>query len=256
MLFTTQSAEVIMRESIKGWRTPFVGLLVLLLPQAMPAQNPEFLRGGGGFIGMGVRTIDVADLNSTLRRFDYPTFQQHMLAFGGGGYALRGRVLIGGEGYGLSGQREDRADGTYSTRLTGGFGTLNIGYLAAHSERITVYPLIGAGGAGVQLDIAERGSPTFEQVLEFPGRSSKLATGSFLVTLSIAADFQLTARPRPARRTSGMVGGLRVGYSNSLTSGEWTRHDGLAAAGPDVGLNGFFVTFTFGARTLRGVTAF
>jgi hypothetical protein len=249
-----------MRISARTWL--FSGLLFFtpLLPNDLKAQDVSLLRGGGGFIGVGVRALDVSDLNSILDRNGYPTFQRHVLAFGGGGYLLRERILFGAEGYGLTSQREDRSDGEFSTRLTGGFGTLNVGYLASHSERLSVYPMLGVGGAGIQLAIDERSAPTFDEILQNPGRGSDLATASLVVTMSLGADYLLSPRRglrrRGAGRVSGLVAGFRAGYSASLASGEWMQHDAGAAAGPEIGINGFFVTFTLGGRSLRGGPAF
>jgi len=242
-------------------RRILAGLVILMiLPQWARAQSIDVVRGAGGFAGVGLRRLDIVDLNAELRRYGYNTFEQHALAIGGGGYAMRGHLLIGAEGYGLTGQRARGDDRNYTTRLTGGYGTLNLGYLAAHSQRLSVYPMIGVGGAGIQLDIAERSSPTFADVLQFPGRNSSIATGAFLVTMSMGADYQLTGTNAATRtangRVKGLVAGLRAGYSASLASGEWSQRGTQAAAGPEVGLNGFFLTFTFGARSLMPALAF
>ena len=222
-------------------------LLLLLVPAQARAQSREFLKGGGGFFGVGVRAIDLRDLNATLRQFGYTRFHQPLTMVGGGGYAMRNRVMLGGEFYGWTGQRRGPNDMYYSTRLDGGFGIANLGYLLTPTERVNLYPMIGLGGAGMSVQIDERSSPSFHNVMENPGRSSTLGKGALIGAISLGTDYLLTMRRTPTHVT-GLTVGMRAGYTSTLFESEWNLRGHEIAGGPEVSLNGFFMTFTVGAR--------
>ena len=83
---------------------------------------------GRGFFLVGVQHLDLDDLNDRLAAHSYPALPGSMLSLGGGGWAVRGRLMVGGEGHALIGSAKTTSDGTYKSRLTAGYGMLDLGY--------------------------------------------------------------------------------------------------------------------------------
>jgi len=106
---------------------------------------------------------------------------------GGGGHGITNRWILGGEGHSAFGPEN-----------AGGFGFLNVGYLVLPMDFILVYPLIGLGGGSM----TREGSPSV----------SKCA----LLNPSVEVDFLI-----PMRRRSGILLGLRAGYTFAVYSDTW-----------------------------------
>ena len=126
-----------------------------------------------------------------------------------------------------------------------------LGYLAYSEQSLDIYPTVGLGGGGVQLAITERGTPTFGEVLDDPGRSAHLTTGSLLVNLGLGVDYRI---PIKARGRGGLLLGVRVGWLIAAAGGsDWTLDDRFdVSGGPTTSLGGPYVQFAVGGWGRRG----
>ena len=214
-----------------------------------PAQGAD--RGdrepsGRGFLLAGVRRLDLDDLNDRLVRHSYPALSGSMLSLGGAGWAVRGRLMIGGEGHGLIGSSKTTSNGALRTGLTAGYGMLDLGYRAYQRDELEIYPMLGLGAGGVVLQIAERSAPTFDDVLENPGRSARLSSAVFLLSPSVGLDYRFSGH-RLRYGQGGPAVGLRLGYIFSTTSGDWRLDDrNDVSNAPELGLGGPFITLMLG----------
>jgi hypothetical protein len=219
--------------------------LAFLVPVSALGQESEPDRGRGYF-EIGYMALDLDDLNGRLGPEGYPALDGSFLTLGGGGYGERGRLLIGGEGHAVLGASEDVPDGRRRVSLDGGYGLFRIGFIASSPGGVDVVPALGVGGGGLTLGILERSAPTFGEVLDEPGRSSRLSSGSFLLDASIAAHYRIPSR-REDDAEGGLMIGLHAGYTFAAGGSSW-RLDGLndVSGGPAVRIEGAYIRLAIG----------
>jgi len=192
-------------------------------------------------------SLDLGDLNSSLLAAGLPQLEEKYLTLGGAGFGEIGRFMIGGEGAGLIGQHRSTPSGSYDVSLDGGYGLFRIGYNVVSRGGLDVYPTLGIGGAGTQLEIRGRSAPTFGEVVTDPARSSRLTNGGFLLGLGIDADYRITLGTTPTGEHGGMLIGISTGYIFCPQASDWTL-DGMnsVAGGPSVKVEGFYVRMSIG----------
>lgn len=229
-------------------------LLVPLLAHPAAAQEDPRPRG---FFQAGFQSPDLDGLNTALSAAGLPEFDDGFLTLGGGGFFTAGRFLIGGEGHGLLTGEETTVDGQFRNRLAGGYGMFNLGYAAWSDGALDVYPILGVGGGGMQLDIIERSSPVFGDVLADPGTSTRLSTGTVLLSASLGADWRFGAGPARQRHDDdddddddgrgGWLLGVRAGWIWAPGDVIWEL-DGLndVAGGPATAPTGFHIRVSIG----------
>ena len=236
----------------------FILALAFMTPRGGSAQEADFWAGssGRGFFQAGFLRLAVDDMNSALSGAGLPTLDRSTVTLGGGGYARRGRFVIGGEGHGLLSDDQPSPDGAVQVSLDGGYGLFKVGYLAYTESGLDVYPMVGIGGGGLSVSIVERSAPTFDEILVDPARSSRLSTGMFLMDLSVNADYRFTRYRREDGRAGGLLVGLQAGYLFAPGSTSWTLDDtNGVAGGPDLGIQGLYVRLSLGGWGGRGPVA-
>ena len=242
-----------------GFRYLAPALLALLLSTLAAAAAEAQRRSGAaaaegtrGVFQAGYLMLDLDELNARLLSAGYPEMDDRFLTLGGAGYRVMNRILIGGEGHGLLGREETTADATRRISLNGGYGLFRLGYLLLADYGFDLVPAIGIGGGGMSLKITERGSPTFDDVLGQPARSSTLSTGMLLVDGSVGVNYRVALGP-PDRRRGGILIGLHGGYLYSPWNSSWDL-DGLSdvAGGPELLIQGFYGRVTIGGWGRRG----
>ncbi|CAM3514340.1 hypothetical protein [Salinibacter ruber] len=207
-----------------------------------PGDEPVAEEQGAGFFAVGTQFTDLAPLNDRLGGAGYPTFASEMVSLGGGGYGVvANRLMLGGEGHGLL-----TADGSFQGRnvsVGGGYGLFNLGYLFRPASGLRVYPLLGLGGGGLQLDIENAGTADdFDDVLDNPNRSASVGQASFLVSLGGGLEYQFGT---PGEGRTARLG-LRAGYMVSALRSDWQLGDSALAGGPDASMQGPFLRLTIG----------
>jgi hypothetical protein len=233
-----------------------VGGLAVLIPGITLGQSTaqsSTRRGGAGFFLVGGTHAGLGDLNSALTSAGYQSFDRNGWTMGGGGYGLKNRLLIGGEGHGLMFASRATPSGR-ETRLQGGYGMFDIGTVIHSTDRATIYAVGGIGGAGVQLDIQDRDGtglgpdirdPTFDEVIRDPGRRSKLDRAAPLFGIGVGIDYFLSGS------RGGFLVGARAGYRFTTSVDRWRLYGEEIIGGPDVGLTGPYVAFAIGGGGRR-----
>lgn len=214
--------------------------------------------GGRGAFQLGYQAPDIDPLNASLVSSGFPAFDDGFLTLGGFGFGRVGDFLIGGEGHGFLPREETTPDGEFRTRLSGGYGMFNLGYMALSNERVDVYPIFGVGGGTLQLDLIERSSPVFGEVLDDPGTSTRLTTEDFLLSAAVGVDYRFGAYPHESRRRrdrdddedegrGGLFLGLRAGWVWAPGDTQWQLDElNEVAGGPTAGPTGFYVRVSVG----------
>ncbi len=200
--------------------------------------------GGMGYAMFGTGTLDIEALNTRLQESGYGSMSDNFTSFGGGGHAIVDRLIIGGEGHALLGK--DMSSGEYKFSMAAGYGFFNVGYIIYRIQDLNIYPLLGIGGGGISLKIAEQGTaPTFNEILENPRKSSELSTSAFLINFAIGADYLLELGKKEKER-GGLVFGLRAGYTFALFKDDWYMNENQVPGAPELGISGPYIRFMFG----------
>jgi len=236
---------------------PAVALAGALL--ALLVALPASAQGRGAF-QIGYQSPDIDGLNTALAASALPTFDDGLITLGGFGFATLGRLIIGGEGHGFLPREEDTADGEFRARLSGGYGLFNLGYMAYSDRNLDLYPIFGVGGGGMRLDLIERSSPIFGEVLDDPGTSSRLETDTWLLSAALGVDWRFGGgdedRGRRSRRDreddddddrGGLFIGLRGGWMWAPGDVTWGLDElNDVAGGPSTAPTGFFLRASIG----------
>lgn len=199
--------------------------------------------GGGGYFMVGSSVIDIKELNSRLEAKQYSKLSDKFVSFGGGGHAIMGRLIIGGEGHGLIGK--GTATGDYKVSFNAGCGFFDLGYIVYSRRGLSLYPFLGIGGGGMSLKIVDRQTPTFDEALENPRRGTELASGSMLLNLSIGADYLFNLGGEQDAE-GGLLLGIRAGYTFAPIKGEWKTDESTVSGGPEVGVEGPYLRLAIG----------
>jgi hypothetical protein len=191
---------------------------------------------------IGAQYMELEDLNEALTLNGYPEFDEVFLTLGGGGFAVRNRLVIGGEGHALIQSEETTTNGQFRTGVFGAFGMFNLGYQVVQSGGLSIYPLVGMGGGGVTLRIRQREVVSFDEVLEEPGRESQMSNGGLLVGGALGMDWFFGS----GAGRGGFVVGVRAGYNYSPLQSDWHIGGNDVSGGPDTSLTGAFLRVSLG----------
>lgn len=101
----------------------------------------------------------------------------------------------------------------------------------------------------MSVELVERGSPTFDDVLDDPLTSTRLTASGFLFDLSVAVDVRVT-RSEDEDEEGGEGGfalGIRAGYAHSPGDWDWKVNDDVdAPGGPQMGISGIYLRLMLG----------
>jgi hypothetical protein len=214
--------------------------LIALLAATAVAAPP--INGGFGCFGPTVGIVDFDGLNQAFRDGGVILTQQPssmQWGFGGGGFALIDRVVIGGSGWGSS--QTVGSDSLRATIQIAG-GEFDLGYQVFSIKHLLIAPVLGIGGGGYTIELQKlSGAPlTFGQLLQEPGRTSTVSFSSLTLSPQLMVTIPIS-----------FVGvQLRGGYCYTPMTPEWALQGGSKlSSGPTIAKGMPFVTFNvvFGA---------
>ena len=190
----------------------FLSVLVLL----GAAQAARQGGGGFGYFGPTVAQVDYAGVNAALGRAGFTdTLSSLHWMMGGGGYALAGRVIIGGSGWGGD---QNVSSSTLNCRVTYFGGQFEVGYAPLVTRHFIVAPALGIGGSGCRIALEQATSDVenLDSLLARPGRTSQLSFSRLTLTPELIVHVPIS-----------FVGiQLKAGYLYSPTSPVWKLDDG------------------------------
>jgi len=222
----------------------FILMISLPCPGAdMGIKNAHTTMGLGYFM-IGGHQLDMDKFNEKLVAAGYPEFSENFIDIGGAGYAVINKLLIGGEGVAVFRDAENK--GQTEIQLAGGYGMFNIGYALFSSKTFRIYPMLGLGYGGMIFSaINESEMPTFDQLLENPNRNLEMESDSFVMSLSVGADF-LQILEENEYGFGGLVFGVRAGYLYCPFEGDWKINEEDVPGGPDLNFTGPFIRLCIG----------
>jgi len=224
--------------------------MLLALATALLVLQPPSLEGqtvrGGGYFAVGAMDLEVDALNQRLTDTGFPELSSSALTLGGGGHAVRGRLLLGGQGHGFLADDETTLDGATGVRLGGGYGLFNLGWEVVGRDRLSIYPTAGLGAGGLALQIGPRDVPRFDDVLEDPGRGVTLSHGGLLTSVGVRAEMALGDRPRRRAPRQGLIVGVELSALQGIGNWAWGTEWGEVTRGPDAAFDGVHLRVTIG----------
>lgn len=200
--------------------------------------------GGMGYSILGTSILKVDALNERLESYGYSPFSRNFFTVGGGGHAIKGRLLIGGEGGSLLGDCEE--GGNSKSTLMMGYGMFDIGYTLISAKDFRLYPMAGIGGGAIKFTVTEsEGTVSFNDILETPGRSAFMSAGSLILSLSLGADYVLSFSSSENERGGPYIG-IRAGYTLSPFMSKLKIDDTEVTSAPEIGFSGPFIKVMIG----------
>ena len=140
---------------------------------------------GGGFGGFQISYIKprISPLNELNKKYGLSEFGD-ILSYGGGGYAIIGKIIIGGMGFG--GNKTVKND-TLKVRYSAGGGFFEMGYEILDLGILTLYPMLGIGGYGETIEIfPTRGDINWNDFYTASKRFSAASSGGFTLSPQIS----------------------------------------------------------------------
>jgi hypothetical protein len=205
--------------------------LVALLATTAVAAPP--VNGGFGCFGPTVGIVNFSGLDDALASGGVSQKLGSMQwGFGGGGFAIIDRAVIGGSGWGSSltvGSNDLRA----TVEISG--GEFDLGYQLITLKNLLVAPVLGIGGSGYTIELQKLAGmpPTFDSLLRNPGYTSTVSFSS----LALSPQLMITV---PISFT-GLQ--LRGGYCYIPMNPQWALEGGSKLAqGPAINKGMPFVT--------------
>jgi len=194
---------------------------------------------------VGLKNLDVGPLNERLGN-RVGALNDNSIAVGGIGWGSVGPgILLGGEGAGFW----QKTDGpTLKVRLGGAYGFFDVGYMVVRSKGLRLYPMVGIGGGGMSLKLTPAGvpSPTFDEVIDNPGREAEMSVGGLAFNFALGLEYFFTRSYRARRQPRGLHVGIRAGYVLMPGKADWTLEELDVTGGPNVTLDGFYLQAVLG----------
>ncbi len=204
------------------------------------AQAQDRLRGGSGGFTVGFKSYSTS-AHQFFIPDGGPAIGDNIIQFGGEGYGLLNRWVIGGSGYMSRGDEIEENNLQY--QIHGGGGFLNVGYVVHHTQELLVFPLLGIGVDALGISRRVEEDIAFE-----PDRF--LEANYFIVRPSLELGAGVDWFPGK----NGLKLGIRTGYNVTLSRGNEWRHYGGEITNPnlpDNDLDGFYIRLTIGGGHFR-----
>jgi hypothetical protein len=227
---------------------PLVAILGVLLtlslaPGVSSAQGdcscaaPTFPARWSVFVSTGGATFETSQINALLGTSGYFAVSSDAIGFGGGGFGSFGPLRIGAEHVRLDGGEESTPTGL-AARIEASYTTFTLGWDFRPRGRLSLAPTIGVGRGSYVLTVGDRNGgattpaappPTFSEILDAPGRSSRIAGGHWVFEPMLAGELLVV---RSASQRRGITIGARAGYRVAPNRPDWEYRGKAVAGGP------------------------
>jgi len=223
-------------------------ILVVLALAATAVAAPPF-NGGFACFGPTVGIVDFSGMNSEFRTGGVRLKKELgslQWGFGGGGYVIIDRVVIGGSGWGSSQTVASDLDGL-NARVSVSGGEFDLGYQVYSLKRLLIAPMLGIGGGGYAIELQQLTGdvPNFGRLLQNPGRTGTVSFSGLTLSPQLMVTIPIS-----------FVGvQLRGGYCYAPTNPEWTlENGGKLLIGPAISKGMPFVTLNVAFGGFEGGT--
>jgi hypothetical protein len=209
-----------------------VALLAGLMLTSVAVAAPPF-NGGFGCFGPTVGIVDFSGLDAAFATGGITQKLGSMQwGFGGAGFALIDRVVIGGSGWGSS-QTIGSNDLRATVEIAG--GEFDLGYQVYSLKKLLIAPMLGIGGGGYTIELQKLSGmpPNFDSLLQNPGYTSRVSFSGLTLSPQLMVTVPIS-----------FVGvQLRGGYCYTPMHPAWALEGGSKlASGPSISKGMPFVT--------------
>jgi hypothetical protein len=219
-------------------------IIFALLVSTAGVSHARITRGGSAWLAVGSAHLETGGISDYLTAQGYPEIPRSAFSIGGGGHGIVGRrILLGGEFVGVV--AEDSRNEIGRTSGIAGYGFPHLGYIAWANDRLLVYPQIGLGIAGAQVDISDN-----------TGAKTRLMMASVVLDLGLGTEFVIPFNRGHGRGIGGAVIGVRAGYAVALRRSTWQLDDDLrslplSGVPPGAGMAGPYIRVIIGGGWFR-----
>ena len=202
---------------------------------------------GMAYVSLGSQVVNFNEFQTALDHstISYPVLPEYMYTFGTGGVFFIKDWVVALEGDGFFSTTE--TFGPYQSRLSGGYVTLDTGFLLRRTKTFIVYPLLGIGGASLSYKIfQDPGSLSFAQILDNPQNEVTLNNKSIFFHIAMAA--QLHFNFSTGEESGNFFLGIRGGYKTTVKAFDWYIQ-GTATRltdSPVIDLDGYYIQLMIG----------
>jgi len=225
--------------------------LLLLLTAIFAVLPARPTAGGFGAFGPTLAIINYDDLNKNLQRYGFNQLTAQHWTFGGGGYVLANRVLIGGAGWGGNQSVASKSLNVFCEVNYGG-GEFRAGYALLDLRYLLLVLGLGIGGGGYSVNLGpyNQSLPNFDSLLVHPGRTSTVNFSGFNLNPQLAIIIPISFIGLEVR------GGYNIGPLGSTwqLQDRGMLHQGpkMSTANPWFSLNIIFGGFSREKTKLKG----
>lgn len=204
--------------------------------------NGNTYNKGGGYGGFGVylQMFDFSSINNFFKSHGIKELENNLYGWGGGGYGLTNRTLIGGFGMWMQGRT---SSDSVSVETEFGMGAFEAGYDILDWGFFSFLGGVGLGGGSIEMTLKPiLNDVTFDSLLNNPKRYAKIKFSTF--TLSPFALILISPFNSPISFA------LKGGYTYGI-GGKWKLDDGSdLLSPPNFKLRGpyFSINIFFGGR--------
>ncbi len=195
--------------------------------QSQPRNHKVKEDGYSGFT-VGVMNSDLGALNSAMNDAGYGSFKRTKPFFGWLGYRIvNNRVMLG---YWTGFNEQSVESQLNKAKMYYGTGFANAGYAAINAKHYKLIPFVGAGGGGYVLNLRpiDQGSPTVNDLLTDPRRTTSMTAGYIALELGLNNHFSFNVRDKledDEIKTCKVGGNVRMGMFYPVARCDWTFWD-------------------------------
>jgi hypothetical protein len=180
----------------------------------------------------GVGFYDFDSMNDSFSDNGYSTLKSPAFALGFGTDVSIGRLIVGGEWNWLWNVGTTSEADNIDVNIKSNYWLFRMGVDLVKWRGLRVYPLFGIGSATTKLTMTEENGASFDEVLEDPGRDSRMTKTELLLDASLGIDYRFKVRENE-NKASFFTVGVRGGYLFTPYAGEWKTGGAEIYGGPE-----------------------
>lgn len=180
------------------------------------------LRNFTGAVTLGWQNLSLTDLNGALTPKGYQKVPEDFFTLGATAQVTISRVVLGVEGAWLwgAGREGNVAGNTIKNSFSAFKGIGFLGFLVYTSERLDIFPYLGAGLAGYNLVMTNTQSDSFGTIVASGQRGAVLSSVSLMLSTGAQIVYRLPVLAAD-KGVFGLAFGLKAGYDLAFAQSDW-----------------------------------
>lgn len=197
--------------------------------------------GGAGYFNIGFALPQALPIQDFLPA-SFPEPGAPAATFGGSGYVMVGRWVIGAEG--SSSMENTSTRDTLTASRGWGNGYFSLGYAVVNKARFKVFPMLGVGSVTHKIRIRDNRPVDFTDIQQSPQPwEVNYQRTDFSLAFSVGMDYILS---KTKVNPGGWMLGLRLGYYTGFGHNRWDISGNMLNNGPSMVPHGFMAQVVLG----------